>query len=353
MAWLKRKDHGRDFKSALEGGIVSALDWQQSAWAQQFRDRTGFAVQVFPIDTPRDPARHLLAAARLAEELGLDAFFVGDHPAWALDPFVHLAAIAASTNRIRLGVNVCCALYRHPVMTARLAADVDNLSGGRLILGLGNGWDGNEFANLGLPFPPARKRQQALEEAITIMRGVWRDEPFTFEGQHFQCTGARVSPAPIQRPSLPIMIAGGGERVTLRQVARYADACNIFQVDPFGAGLITPEVVAGKLSILAEHCAAVGRDYDTVLRTYGTGWTILAPDERSLEAKMARYFPDGVEQRYTGTWRHFVSGATPEQAVDHFRALRAAGVQYFIVETLDAADTETITLLAKEVAPRV
>ena len=117
--------------------------------------------------------------------------------------------------------------------------------------------------------------------------------------------------------------------------------------------MITPEVVAGKLSILAEHCAAVGRDYDTVLRTYGTGWTILAPDERSLEAKMARYFPDGVEQRYTGTWRHFVSGATPEQAVDHFRALRAAGVQYFIVETLDAADTETITLLAKEVAPRV
>ena len=76
-------------------------------------------------------------------------------------------------------------------------------------------------------------------------------------------------------------------------------------------------------------------------------------DERSLELKMARYFPDGIEQRYKGTWRHFVSGATPEQAVDHFRALRAAGVQYFIVETLDAADTDTITLLAKEVAPRV
>jgi hypothetical protein len=141
--------------------------------------------------------------------------------------------------------------------------------------------------------------------------------------------------------------------VTLKQVARHGDACNIFQVDPFGQGLITPEVVAGKLSTLAEHCAAVGRDYDTVLRTYGTGWTILAPDERSLEAKMARYFPDGVEQRYTGTWRHFVSGATPEQAVDHFRTLRSAGIQCFIVETLDAADTETIRLLASEVVPRV
>jgi hypothetical protein len=151
------------------------------------------------------------------------------------------------------------------------------------------------------------------------------------------------------------MIAGGGEKVTLRQVAQYADACNIFQVDPFGQGIkqITPEVVAGKLSILADHCAAIGRDYCTVLRTYGTGWTILAPDERSLEAKMARYFPNGIEERYTGTWRHFVSGATSEQAVDHFRALRAAGIQYFIVETLDANDTETITLLAKEVMPRV
>ena len=91
----------------------------------------------------------------------------------------------------------------------------------------------------------------------------------------------------------------------------------------------------------------------SVLRTYGTGWTILAPDKRSLELKMARYFPNGVEDRYTGTWRDFVSGATPEQAVQQFRALRAAGIQYFIVETLDAADTETITLLAKEVAPHV
>jgi hypothetical protein len=95
----------------------------------------------------------------LAEDLGFDAFFVGDHPAWALDPWLHLAALAVTTERIRLGVNVCCALYRHPVLTARLAADLDNLSNGRLILGLGNGWDANEFANLGLPFLPARDRR--------------------------------------------------------------------------------------------------------------------------------------------------------------------------------------------------
>ena len=136
-----------------------------------------FALQVFPIDTPVDPAAHLLAAGRLAEDLGFDAFFVGDHPAWALDPWLHLAALAVTTERIGLGVNVCCALYRHPVLTARLAADLDNLSGGRLILGLGNGWDANEFANLGLPFLPARERQAALAEAIEIIRGVWGEDP--------------------------------------------------------------------------------------------------------------------------------------------------------------------------------
>ncbi len=181
--------------------------WTPSPWVEEHRDGVSLALQVFPIDTPVDPAAHLLGAGRLAEDLGFDAFFVGDHPAWALDPWLHLAVLAGTTRRIGLGVNVCCAQYRHPVLTARLAADLDNLSSGRLILGLGNGWDANEFANLGLPFLPARQRQAALAEAIEIIRGVWGDEPFSFEGQHFRCAGAHVSPLPLQRPSPPIMIA--------------------------------------------------------------------------------------------------------------------------------------------------
>jgi alkanesulfonate monooxygenase SsuD/methylene tetrahydromethanopterin reductase-like flavin-dependent oxidoreductase (luciferase family) len=140
-----------------------ASAWTASPWVEQHRDEVSFALHVFPIDTP---AARLLAAGRLADDLGFDAFFVGDHPAWALDPWVHLAALAVTTRRIRLGVNVCCALYRHPVQTARLAADLDNLSGGRLILGLGNGWDANEFANLGLPFLPAPQRQARSEKPL-------------------------------------------------------------------------------------------------------------------------------------------------------------------------------------------
>jgi alkanesulfonate monooxygenase SsuD/methylene tetrahydromethanopterin reductase-like flavin-dependent oxidoreductase (luciferase family) len=170
-----------------------------------------------------------------------------------------------------------------------------DLSGSRLILGLGNGWDANEFANLGLPFLPARERQ----------------------------------------------------------VARSADACNIMQIDPFGGGLLSPEAVGRKLAVLRGHCEEIGRPFDTVLRTYTTGWTILAQDEAALQAKLAHYFPEGIEQRYQGAWRDYVFHATPDRAIAHFRALIDAGIQYFIVETMDAMDHETIRLLATDVTPSI
>src|SRR5262245_20081456 len=327
--------------------------WSGVPWVEQHQRRVGFAVQVFPNDTPTDPARHLLAAGRLAEALGFDGFFVSDHPAWMLDPWPHLGALAVATERIRLGINVAFALYRPPVMTARLAADVDNLCGGRLVLGLGCGWDGDEFAKLGQPFPPVAERQAALDEAVAIIRGAWGEEPFSFEGRHFRCANTLIRPAPIQRPGPPLMIAGAGERRTLRQVAEHAEACNLFQLD-LGAGRgLTPDDARRKLDVLREHCRAVGRPYESVLRTYGTGWTILAEDETALRAKLARYFPDGLERRDSGPWRDFVLAATPERAVAHFGALVDAGVQYVIVETLDAADQETIRLLAERVVPRL
>jgi alkanesulfonate monooxygenase SsuD/methylene tetrahydromethanopterin reductase-like flavin-dependent oxidoreductase (luciferase family) len=322
-------------------------------WVAQHQDRVGFALQAFPIDTPTDKGRHLLAAGRLAEALGFDGFFVSDHPGWALDPWPHLGALAVTTERIRLGLNVGCALYRHPVLTARLAADVDNLSGGRLVLGLGCGWDANEFANLGLPIPPAPERQAALGEALAIVRGVWGDAPFSFEGRHFRCANARVAPPPRQRPHPPLMIAGGGERTTLRQVAEHADAGNLFQVDLAAGRGTTPEDVRRKLAVLRSHCDALGRPFETVLRTYGSGWTILAEDEGALRAKLEHYFPEGLERRYNGPWRDFVFAGTPERATAHFAELIDAGVQYVIVETLDAADQETIRLLAERVVPRL
>jgi alkanesulfonate monooxygenase SsuD/methylene tetrahydromethanopterin reductase-like flavin-dependent oxidoreductase (luciferase family) len=238
------------------------------------------------------------------------------------------------------------------VILARLAADLDNLSDGRLLLGLGCGWDANEYANLGLPFPPPTERQAALAEALAIIRGAWGPEPFSFHGRYWQTTGAHVAPPPVQRPAPPVMIAGGGERVTLRQVARYADAC---QLGSFGAvgGAPTPEDIRNKLAALRRHCEALGRSYETVLRTHFTGWLILSEDEAGLEAKLARYFPEGIGQRFSGPWEGFALAGTPERAVEYYRDLAGAGIQYFIVQTLDAADGETIRLLAERVVPKV
>lgn len=158
----------------------------------------------------------------------------------------------------------------------------------------------------------------------------------------------------MQHPTLPLMIGGGGERVTLRQVAEHADACNLLS---YAASLIsaapTAEVVRRKLATLRRHCEAFGRPYDTVLRTLSSGWLILAEDTAAVQAKLERYFPEGVEQRYSGPWRNFVVAGTPTDAVAFFQGLADAGVEYFIVETLDAADTETIRLLAERVVPHV
>jgi alkanesulfonate monooxygenase SsuD/methylene tetrahydromethanopterin reductase-like flavin-dependent oxidoreductase (luciferase family) len=239
-------------------------------------------------------------------------------------------------------------------MTARLAADLDNLSGGRLILGLGIGWDANEFAKLGLPFPPAAERQAALEEALAIIRGAWGAEPFTYHGRYYHTTGAHILPPPAQQPAPPLLIAGGGEQVTLRQVARHADACNLVA---FGEGMISvadsTDAIRRKLAALRRHCEALGRPYDTVLRTHQTGWLLLAEDRAGVQAKLRRYFPEGLETRYPGPWRNFVVAGTPEDAVAYYQGLAGAGIQYFIAETLDAADQETIRLLAEKVAPEV
>jgi alkanesulfonate monooxygenase SsuD/methylene tetrahydromethanopterin reductase-like flavin-dependent oxidoreductase (luciferase family) len=321
-------------------------------WVEKHLDHVGFGLQVFPIDTKTDPGRHLLATGLLAEKLGFDAFYTGDHPSWGLEGWMPLAALAVKTERIRLGTNVNCIYYRHPVMLARLAADLDQMSQGRLILGLGCGWDANEFANFGLPFPPVRDRLAALEEAIMIIRGVWGAEPFTFHGHHFHATGAQVTPLPLQRPAPPLLIAGGGERVTLRQVAQYADACSVGSFDMV-SGEPTADGIHRKLSILRQHCNALGRHFDTVLRTHFTGCLILAENEALLQAKLKRYFPEGMDQRFSGPWSCFVFAGTPEQAVTHYQELVGVGIQYFIVQTLDAADEETIQLLAKRVIPAI
>ena len=319
-----------------------------SPWVAANRDRIGIGLQVVAHADDPAPGERLLAAGLLAEQLGFEGFYLGDHPGVAPDCWLHLAVIASQTRRIRLGSVVICNGYRHPVMTARLAADLDRLSHGRFILGLGIGWQAAEFAQLGLPFDPVPKRQAALTEAIAIVRGVWGDTPFTFHGTHYQAEAARILPPPVQRPAPPLMIAGGGERVTLAQVARHADACNFGPGQATGA-VDSPAAVRHKLGVLRDHCAAIGRPFDAILRTHFTSWVILAPTESEATAKLARYYPAGLSDYHRRTR---IVGS-PDQIVTYYQALADAGIQYFVIQTQDAADVETIHLLATEVMPRL
>jgi alkanesulfonate monooxygenase SsuD/methylene tetrahydromethanopterin reductase-like flavin-dependent oxidoreductase (luciferase family) len=348
QASVDRRDDLRRSTMIARKREVSMTEDGSHPWVRVFRGRVGWGLQAFALPDDPDPARRVMTAGRLADALGFDAFFLGDHPAYAPEAWLHLGALAVQTSRIRLGSVVLCAGYRPPVLTARLTSDLDNLSGGRAILGLGHGWNATEFTQLGLPFPPVLERQAALAESIEIIRGVLGPEPFTYHGRYHSTERERIVPPPVQRPSPPLILAGGGERTALRLVARYADASN------FGPGhatglVRTTDEVRHKNSVLDRHCQEVGRDPRSVLRTHFTSWLILAPTDSAARAKLARYYPEGIneEQKFSR-----VVG-TPARVSAYYESLVAAGMEYFVVQILDAADTETIELLAREVIPRV
>ncbi len=317
-------------------------------WVESQGSRVGWGLQAFALADDPAPITSILEAGRLAATLGLDGFFVGDHPAYAPDPWLILAVLATETEKIRLGSVVLCASYRQPVVTARLAADLDNLSQGRCILGLGHGWNRQEFEQLDLPFRDVPSRQRALEETIQIVQGVWGDEPFSFSGEFHSTSNERIWPPPVQVPGPPLLLAGAGERTALRLVARYADACN------FGAGhstglVRTAEEIRRKNELLSAYCREVGRLPSSVLRTHFTSWLMIGATEEATLRKRDHYYPGGLneEQRFSR-----VVGS-PESVAEYYQNLVDAGMQYFIVQTLDARDQETTELLANEVIPRV
>lgn len=317
-------------------------------WVVERRDRITFGVVLTPaVGAP------MTETAKRVEALGFDAFYVGDHPGWLPDCWVQLTLLAGATTRLRIGPLVACAAYRPPVVTARAAADIDRLSSGRLVLGLGVGWDAsawgfgaNEFARLGLPYPLARERQAALEEAVAIVRGAWGPEPFSFAGRHYSAAPIQGSPPPLQAPGPPLVIAGGGER-TLDQVARLADGCN-FGPGPTG-GVRTPADARDRLAVLRRRCEAAGRPFADILPTHLTIWLILAETEDAVRAKVARSFPNGLDEM----WSAFVVARTPEAAIGYSQGFADAGIRHFAVQSFDPKDEETLRLLAERVVPAV
>jgi probable F420-dependent oxidoreductase len=201
-----------------------------------------FAIQVAggQIRHERTGVEAVIEEAVLAEELGFDVVFVPDHYAFeamgvlqtnapAYELFFLMATLAQRTRRIRIGSHVACMLFRHPAMHARLFAQIDEASGGRLIAGVGAGWTRAEFVMMGIDFPDVSERLEIMDEAVTIMRGLWRDQPFSFTGRHFRVSDAVCLPKPVQKPMPPIMLGGSGNGI-LRRAGEWADIIHMVPV---------------------------------------------------------------------------------------------------------------------------
>ena len=258
--------------------------------------------------------------------------FTGDigqpiHEVWTV-----LAALGAVTERVRLGPLVCGNTYRNPALLAKQAVTADHISGGRIVLGLGSGWQENEHAAYGFEFGTFTDRFEKLEEALQLLRSLRDDERTTFSGAHYQFSDAPLSPKPIG--PLPIMIGGGGERKTLRMVAQYADEWNVWA---------DPEIMAHKIDVLDRHCEDQGRDPSEIQRSAVALLFLCANEEHAAKLR-AR----DIE-------RPCLIG-TPAQLQEQIFALAEMGVDELIVPDFNLGDSEarnevTDRFLAEVAAP--
>jgi F420-dependent oxidoreductase-like protein len=238
----------------------------------------------------------LAATARAAEEGGCAKFTLMDHWfqmeqfATSQDPMLEcytaLGFLAGQTQRMTLSVLVTGVTYRHPGLLAKIVTTLDVLSGGRAQLGLGAAWYEREHLGLGVPFPPISERFERLEEALQICLQMWSDNEGPYEGRHYQLAETICQPPPIQQPRPSIMIGGSGERKTLRLVAQYGDACNLFAT--------SPEEIAHKLEVLERHCETVGRDPAEIEKTIIAQLGSL-DDADAFMASMQEYSKLGIQ----------------------------------------------------------
>jgi F420-dependent oxidoreductase-like protein len=275
------------------------------------------------------------------EDCGFDSFWVMDHfhqirnvgepQEPMLESWTTQSLVAGLTTKIKLGTLVTGIVYRHPSVLAKVGATLDVLSKGRLYMGIGAAWNVDEATAYGIPFPPLKERMQRLEEAVQIIKKMWTEDRTTFDGKFYQIRDAYCNPKPIQKPHPPIMIGGSGERRTLKIVAKYADACNLFG---------SAETVKRKLAILREHCQSVGRDYDSIVKSKLSKVVIDEDGERIAEA--LKNVPE--ERR-----RESLISGTPEEVRRQVEAFEDAGIEYLIVNLEPQRESQALELFAQKV----
>jgi len=316
---------------AMDFGIVVPQGWRM--------DLVGIADPVEAYET-------MSRVAQEAEALGFHSIWLYDHfhtvpvPSQEVtfECWTSTAALARDTKRVRVGQIVTCNGYRNPALLAKMASTVDALSHGRLDLGIGAGWYEHEYRAYGYSYPETAERLKRLREAVQIILAMWTQEEATFEGTYYQVKGAINQPKGVQKPHIPLLIGGGGEKVTLRLVAQYGDACNV------GGDIAT---IKHKFAVLKQHCDELGRDYNSIRRTTLIDDCAIAETEEAAIAKLTPAQRNDLE-----SLRQTELIGTPAMIRQRLKELEEAGVQEIIIHFVDAAKLESVRLFARECVTR-
>jgi F420-dependent oxidoreductase-like protein len=289
--------------------------------------RTGLQVPSFT--WPGGPARLapvLQQIGQTAEDAGFASLWVMDHffqiemvgkaDEPMLEGYSTLSFLAAVTKRVRLGTLVTGVIYRYPAILIKTVTTLDVLSGGRAYFGIGAGWYEREAIGLGIPFPPLRERFERLEETLQIVKHMWSGKTTAYSGRYYQLAEPLCVPPPLSQPHPPILVGGAGEKRTLRLVAQYADACNLYAFD--GA-----DAVRAKLAVLRRHCDEIGRPFDEIERT-AIGMVDIGP-----------------------------RGMSPQEIIDHCHSMSDAGIQHLILSLARVHEITPIEKMGQEVIPAV
>ncbi|WP_326568762.1 LLM class F420-dependent oxidoreductase [Amycolatopsis rhabdoformis] len=310
-----------------------------------------------------DPADHwttMLDLARFADEGPYESIWVFDHfhtvpvpsdveathEAWSL-----MAAYGAATSRVRLGQMCTCMGYRNPAYLAKVAATIDVISGGRVEMGIGAGWYEHEWLAYGYGFPSAGERLAMLDEGVQIMRQLWTEGKATLDGKHYQIDGAICRPLPLQDGGIPLWIAGGGEKKTLRTAAKYAQYTNfVGDVEGF----------KHKSSVLEAHCKDVGTDFGSIVRSANYN-VVIGENEKEVEDRLAwvrshyePHLPADVLESTVAGYRKGLLVGTPEKIVERLKELEGLGMTYTIANFLESAyDRSGVELFTSKVIPEL
>jgi F420-dependent oxidoreductase-like protein len=303
----------------------------------------GWNMELVDIKDPVEAYEAMTRVAQVADDVGFASAWLVDHfhtrpvPSQEVtfECWTTTAALARDTKRIRIGQTVTCNGYRNPALLAKMASTVDVLSHGRLNFGIGAGWSEHEYRGYGFDYPDTPGRLRRLREAVQVILAMWTQEEAVFEGEYYHVRGAINQPKGVQKPHIPLLIGGGGEQVTLKLVAQYGDACNVFG---------DPETIKHKFAVLKEHCAAVGRDYESIRRTAGTFCAIGETDEQAW-AKIPAALMSGPVMSSMASSALIGSPETIRRRLADFEA---AGAQELILGFPDVLDLEPLRLFARE-----